>query len=62
MQKEIYSFAEINPDTDRNSTKNKFIKGLIDSIIVENVELAKQIIETRGKMLLDMISHIFSWE
>lgn len=62
MQKEIYSFVEINPDTDRNSTKNKFIKWLVDSIIVENVELAKQIIETRGKILLDMISHIFSWE
>lgn len=62
MQKEIYSLAEINPDTDRNSTKNKFIKGLIDSIIVENVELAKQIVETRGKIILDMISQIFSWE
>lgn len=61
MQKEIYSFAEINPDTDRNSTKNKFIKGLIDSIIVENVELAKQVV-ANPKILLDMISHIFSWE
>jgi hypothetical protein len=62
MQKEIYTFVDINPDTDRNSTKNKFLKGLIDSIIVENVELTKQIIETRGKIFLDMISHIFSWE
>jgi hypothetical protein len=62
MQKEIYNFVDINADTDRNSTKNKFLKWLIDSIIVENVELAKQIIETRGKILLDMISHIFSWE
>ncbi len=61
MQKEIYSFAEINPDTDRNSTKNKFIKGIIDSIIVENIELAKQVV-ANPKILLDMISHIFSWE
>lgn len=62
MQKQIYSFAEINPDTDRNSTKNKFLKWFIDSVVIDNVELAKQVIETNGKMLLDMIAHIFSWE
>ena len=62
MQKEIYSFVDINPDTDRNSSKNKFIKWFIDSVVIENAELAKQVIESTGKILLDMISQILSWE
>lgn len=47
MQKEIYSFVDIQPDTDRNGTKEKFIKGIVDSIIIENSELAMKIIETK---------------
>ena len=47
MQKEIYIFVDINPETDRNGTKEKFIKGIIDSIIIENSELAMKIIETK---------------
>lgn len=62
MQKEIYSFVDINPDTDRNGTKEKFIKWLIDSIIIENSELAMKIIETKWAILKDMLAQIFSWE
>lgn len=62
MQKEIYTFVDINPETDRNGTKEKFIKGIIDSIIIENGELAMKIIETKWAILKDMIAQIFSWE
>ncbi len=62
MQKEIYSFVDIQPDTDRNGTKEKFIKGIVDSIIIENSELAMKIIETKWAMLKDMLAQIFSWE
>lgn len=47
MQKEIYAFVDIDPETNRNGTKEKFIKGIIDSIIIENSELAMKIIETK---------------
>ena len=62
MQWEIYSFVDINPETDRNPTKDKFIKWLIDSIIVGNAELAMKIIETKWAILKNMIQEIFSWE
>ncbi len=62
MQKEIYAFVDIHPETDRNGTKEKFIKGIIDSIIIENSELAMKIIETKWVILKDMIAQIFSSE
>lgn len=62
MQKEIYAFVDIHPETDRNGTKEKFIKGIIDSIIIENSEFAMKIIETKWAVLKDMLAQIFSWE
>ena len=62
MQKEIYSFVDIHPDTDRNGTKEKFIKGIVDSIIIENSEFAMKVIETKWAILKDMLAQIFSWE
>jgi len=62
MQKEIYGFVDINPETNKNPTKEKFLKWLIDSIIVENAELAMKIIETKWKILVDMVDQILSWE
>lgn len=62
MQKEIYAYVDIHPETDRNGTKEKFIKGIIDSIVIENSELAMKIVETRWAILKDMIAQIFSWE
>ncbi len=62
MQKEIYDFVDINPETDKNPTKEKFLKWLIDSIIVENAELALKIIETKWKILIDMMDQVFSLE
>ena len=46
MQGTIYEYVGINRDTDRNSTKNKFLKGILDSLVVENAELIKKIIDT----------------
>ena len=62
MQLYVYDILWINQDTYQNGTLDKFVKWLIDSLLIGNAELAKQIYDTNGKVIIDMIDTIFSFE
>ncbi|MDD2565610.1 MAG: hypothetical protein PHZ26_02380 [Candidatus Gracilibacteria bacterium] len=58
----IYENLGINDDLNKNNPVENFLKGIIDELVVGNYELAIEIINTNGKIILSALEHLASWE
>ncbi len=58
----IYESLWINNNLRKNSPIENFLKWITDELVIWNYELAIEIINTNGKVLLDSLKHIASWE
>ncbi len=57
-----YTALKINENTYKNGKFKQLVKGIIDTTIIENIELAKQVFDTKWAILVDMVKTIFTWE
>ncbi|MDD3145485.1 MAG: hypothetical protein PHV23_05230 [Candidatus Gracilibacteria bacterium] len=59
----LYEKLGISENMSGNNWGENFSKGLVDTLILDNYDLAIQVWETNGKVILDGISQLFSsWE
>ncbi|MDD3119948.1 MAG: hypothetical protein PHF46_00890 [Candidatus Gracilibacteria bacterium] len=61
IREAIYSACHIDTNLENNNFLGQFTKGIIDSAIINNVELAKEVIKNPS-ILLDLAKQIFSYE
>lgn len=62
LQLKIYSSLWINPDLNLNSNIDKFKKGFVDGLILDNIETVKKIIEGWIESFLSVLREAFSVE
>ncbi|MDD4531069.1 MAG: phosphotransferase [Candidatus Gracilibacteria bacterium] len=61
IREAIYSACHIDANLENNNFLGQFTKGIIDSAIINNIELAKEVIKNPS-ILLDLAKQIFSYE
>ena len=57
-----YAALFLDEDTYENGNIKQLVKWVVDTMVIENVELAKQVFDTKGAILVDMMKTIFSWD
>jgi len=58
----LYEKLWINDNQNNNSSLENFTKWVIDWWIIDNYDLAIQVYETNGKIILDWLEQLLSWE
>jgi hypothetical protein len=58
----LYEKVWINETLESNWTMKKFLKGLVDWMILDNYDLAIEVWNTNWKIILDAIKQMASWE
>ena len=58
----IYEKCGINDNLWNNSAFENFSKWFIDAMILDNYEMAIEVINTNGKIILDVLKQLASWE
>ncbi|NDK10201.1 phosphotransferase [Candidatus Gracilibacteria bacterium] len=61
-QSYLYESLDIDENHANNGALTNFAKGIVDTLIFENVELAVEVIETRGGVILDALKQIATWK
>lgn len=60
-QSYLYEALDIDEDQNNNRAITNFAKGIIDTLIFENADLALEVIETRWQVLLDALKELATW-
>ena len=60
-KKYLYESLEIDENHENNGALTNFAKGIVDTLIFENAELAAQVIETKGQVILDALQNLATW-
>lgn len=60
FEKHVYDLLWIEKETDNNWRWWKFVKWIIDEIVIWNWELIKEIYDSNWKVLIDMIDYLLS--
>ncbi|PIE84957.1 hypothetical protein CSA08_04520 [Candidatus Gracilibacteria bacterium] len=58
----LYEKLGIDNNLNNNSSFENFSKGIVDELILNNYDLAIQVWETNGKIILDGLSQLVSWD
>jgi len=61
-QSYLYESLDIDENHANNGALTNFAKGIVDTLIFENVELAVEVIETRWGVILDALKQIATWK
>ncbi|MCH2188453.1 hypothetical protein MK079_01330, partial [Candidatus Gracilibacteria bacterium] len=59
---QIYETCGISENQKQNSAFENFSKGFIDTMILDNYDMAVEVINTRGQIVLDALKQLASWE
>ena len=57
----LYSSLDISEDEASNGALTNFAKWIVDTLIIWNAELALQVIETKGQVILEALKNLASW-
>lgn len=60
-QSYLYESLDIDENHANNGALTNFAKGIVDTLIFENGDLALQVIETRGWVILDALKQLATW-
>ncbi|MDD3794190.1 MAG: hypothetical protein PHI37_05225 [Candidatus Gracilibacteria bacterium] len=58
----IYEKLGINENQAKNSKIENFLKGIVDELVIGNYELAIEIYNTNGAVIIDSLKQLASWE
>nr|MDD3720419.1 phosphotransferase [Candidatus Gracilibacteria bacterium] len=58
----IYEKLGINENQSKNSKIENFLKGIVDELVIGNYELAIEIYNTNGAVIIDSLKQLATWE
>ncbi|MGE4444509.1 MAG: hypothetical protein AB7E37_05970 [Candidatus Altimarinota bacterium] len=58
----IYEKLGINENQANNSKIENFLKGIVDELVIGNYELAIEIYNTNGKVIIESLKQLLTWE
>ncbi len=58
----VYEKCWIEEKEERNSKPKQFLKWIVDLLIIDNDDLAIEIYETNGKVIIEALKQLMSWE
>ncbi|MGE4443535.1 MAG: hypothetical protein AB7E37_00905 [Candidatus Altimarinota bacterium] len=58
----IYEKLGINENQAQNSKTENFLKGIVDVLVIDNCDLAIEIYNTNGKVIIEALKALMSWE
>lgn len=61
-QNYLYESLDIDENLANNGALTNFAKGIVDTLIFENADLAVQVIETKGQVILDALKQLATWK
>jgi len=58
----LYEQLWIHEDHNKNSKTEMFLKWIVDILVIDNYDLAIQIYQTNGSVIIDGLKELMSWE